>query len=98
MTIAGWLTIVLFAVILTALALPLGSYMAKVYSGERVFLSPIFGVPERFLYTVLRVDPKRDQDWKSYAKILLIFTLAGWLFLYVILRTQDAFFVPHGLN
>jgi K+-transporting ATPase ATPase A chain len=98
MTIAGWLTIVLFAVILTALALPLGSYMAKVYSGERVFLSPIFGVPERFLYTVLRVDPKRDQDWKSYAKSLLIFSLAGWLFLYLILRTQDAFFVPHGLN
>ncbi len=98
MTIAGWLTIVLFAVILTALALPLGSYMAKVYSGERVFLSPIFGVPERFLYTLLRVDPKRDQDWKSYAKSLLIFSLAGWLFLYLILRTQDAFFVPHGLN
>ena len=98
MTIAGWLTIVLFAVILTALALPLGSYMAKVYSGERVFLSPIFGVPERFLYTLLRVDPKRDQDWKSYAKSLLIFSLAGWVFLYLILRTQDAFFVPHGLN
>ena len=45
MTFAGWLTIVLFAVILTALAFPLGSYMAKVYSGERVFLSPIFAGP-----------------------------------------------------
>ena len=40
MTFAGWLTIVLFVVILTALAFPLGSYMAKVYTGERVFLSP----------------------------------------------------------
>jgi potassium-transporting ATPase potassium-binding subunit len=98
MSFAGWLTIVLFAVILTALALPLGSYMAKVYGGERVFLSPIFGGPERFLYSLLRVDPKREQDWKSYAKSLLLFSLAGWLFLYAILRTQNAFFVPHALN
>jgi potassium-transporting ATPase potassium-binding subunit len=98
MTFTGWLTIILFAVILTALALPLGSYMAKVYTGRRVFLSPIFAGPERFLYAVLRVDPKREQDWKSYAKSLLIFSLAGWLALYVILRTQNAFFVPHALN
>jgi potassium-transporting ATPase potassium-binding subunit len=98
MTLSGWLTIVLFAVILTALALPLGSYMAKVYSGERVFLTPIFGGPERLLYRVLRVDSKREQDWKAYAKSLLIFSLAGWLLLYVILRTQSAFYVPHALN
>jgi K+-transporting ATPase ATPase A chain len=98
MTFAGWLTIILFAVILTALAMPLGSYMAKVYTGKRVFLSPIFAGPERFLYRVLRVDPERGQDWKSYAKSLLIFSLAGWLLLYLILRTQNAFFVPHALN
>src|SRR5271154_2254534 len=98
MTFAGWLTIVLFAVILTALAIPLGGYMAKVYSGERVFLSPIFAGPERFLYGILRVDPERGQDWKSYAKSLIVFSLAGWLFLYLVLRTQNAFFVPHALN
>src|SRR5664279_3237391 len=98
MTFMGWLTIILFAVILTALALPLGSYMAKVYTGRLVFLSAIFAGPERFLYRILRVDPEREQDWKSYAKSLLIFSLAGWLLLYVILRTQNAFFVPHALN
>jgi K+-transporting ATPase ATPase A chain len=98
MTLAGWLTIILFAVILTALAVPFGSYMAKVYRGERVFLSPIFAGPERFLYRILRVDPEREQDWKAYAKSLLIFSLAGWLLLYLILRTQNAFYVPHALN
>jgi potassium-transporting ATPase potassium-binding subunit len=97
-TVAGWATIVLFALILTALALPLGRYMADVYSGERVFLTPVLGWPERALYRVLRVDPKREQDWKSYAKSLLIFSLAGWLLLYLILRTQNAFYVPHGVN
>jgi potassium-transporting ATPase potassium-binding subunit len=98
MTFAGWLTIVLFVVILTALALPLGRYMAKVYTGERVFLTPLMAWPERLLYAMLRVDPKREQDWKEYAKSLLIFSLAGWLMLYLILRTQNAPWVPHALN
>jgi K+-transporting ATPase ATPase A chain len=98
MTVSGWLTIALFALILTALAIPLGGYMAKVYTGERVFLTPIFGAPERFLYRILRVDPERKQEWKAYAKSLVIFSLAGWLLLYVILRTQNAFYVPHALN
>jgi len=97
-TFAGWLTIVLFVVILTALAFPLGQYMANVYTGKRVFLTPVFAWPERLLYKVLRVDPELEQDWKSYAKSLIVFSLAGWLLLYVILRTQDAFFVPHALN
>jgi len=88
MTAAGWLTIALFAVVLTALAFPLGSYMAAVYSGRSVILSPILGGPERFLYKLLCVDPDREQDWKAYAKSLLIFSLAGWLLLYFILRTQ----------
>ncbi len=57
MTFLGWLTIALFALVLTALALPLGSYMARVYTGERVFLTPIFAAPERLLYRILRVDP-----------------------------------------
>jgi potassium-transporting ATPase potassium-binding subunit len=98
MTFTGWLTIVLFAVILTALALPLGSYMAKVYTGQRVILTPLLGWPERALYRVLQVNPKREQDWKSYAKSLVVFSLAGWLLLYAILRTQNAPWVPHALN
>jgi potassium-transporting ATPase potassium-binding subunit len=98
MTVTGWLTIFLFAGILTALALPLGRYMARVYGGERVFLSPVFAGPEKLLYKLFRVDPSEPQDWKAYAKSLLVFSLAGWLLLYLILRTQDAFFVPHLLN
>ena len=98
MTFYGWLTIVLFAIILTVLALPLGSYLARVYTGQRVFLTPLFALPERMLYRVLRVNPKLEQDWKSYAKSLIVFSLAGWLLLYLILRTQDAFWVPHALN
>jgi K+-transporting ATPase ATPase A chain len=88
MTFLGWLTIFLFAGILTAIAIPFGSYLAAVYTGERTFLDPVVRVPERLLYKVLRVDPTKGQDWKAYAKSLIIFSLAGWLLLYLILRTQ----------
>src|SRR5712672_2193691 len=88
MTFLGWLTIVAFVVILTALALPLGHYLAAVYSGERLLLTRVLGGPERLLYRVMRVDATRGQDWKSYAKSLIVFSLAGWLLLYLILRTQ----------
>jgi potassium-transporting ATPase potassium-binding subunit len=87
-TALGWLTILAFAAILTVIALPLGRYMAAVYSGERTILDPLFRVPEQLLYRVMRVDPEKGQDWKAYAKSLLIFSLAGWLLLYLILRTQ----------
>jgi potassium-transporting ATPase potassium-binding subunit len=87
-TFLGWLTIFLFVTVLTVLALPLGRYMAAVYSGERTFLDPLFLTPERLFYRVMRVNPEQGQDWKAYAKSLIIFSLAGWLLLYFILRTQ----------
>jgi potassium-transporting ATPase potassium-binding subunit len=88
MTFLGWVTIFGFALILTALAIPLGSYLAAVYTGGHTFLDRIVGVPERFLYRVMRVEPDRGQDWKAYARSLIIFSLLGWLLLYFILRTQ----------
>ncbi len=88
MTFLGWLTIFLFVVILTLLAMPLGRYMSAVYAGERTFLDPLFLTPERLFYKIIRVNPTRPQDWKAYAKSLIIFSLAGWLLLYFILRTQ----------
>ncbi|MGA2010483.1 MAG: potassium-transporting ATPase subunit KdpA [Solirubrobacteraceae bacterium] len=88
MTFSGWLTIFLFVAVLTALAIPLGHYMAAVYTGERTFMDRIVGPFERLLYRILRVDPDQGQDWKAYAKSLIIFSLLGWLVLYFILRTQ----------
>ena len=45
----------------------LGGYMARVFTGERVFLSPVLGPLERLTYRVLRVDPAVSQGWKAYA-------------------------------
>ena len=89
MTVNGWLQILAFCAALIVLAPVLGRYMAKVYMGERVFLTPIFGGVERLLLRSFFVDARREQDWKSYAKSILIFSLAGWIVLWVILRTAS---------
>jgi potassium-transporting ATPase potassium-binding subunit len=96
-TFLGWLTIFAFVTILTAGALPVGRYMAAVYTGQRTILDPLFRGPEQLLYRVMRVDPEKGQDWKAYAKSLIIFSLAGWLLLYFILRTQTLWSFT-GLN
>jgi potassium-transporting ATPase potassium-binding subunit len=97
MTFTGWLTIFGFVVILTALALPLGRYMAAVYTGGQTWFDPVLGPVERLLYKGFRTDPAEGQDWKAYAKSLLWFSLFGWILLYVILRTQT-FWDFTGLN
>ncbi len=97
MSVYGWLTIVLFVVVLTAIAFPLGGYMAAVYSGERTFMDRIMRYPERGLYKLFGVDPTDGQDWKAYARSVIIFSLVGWLLLYFILRTQNLWSFT-GLN
>jgi K+-transporting ATPase ATPase A chain len=89
MTAGGWAQIALFVVAMLAVAVPLGNYMARVYTGEVVLLSRVFGGVERGLHRMLRVDESRGQDWKAYARSLLVFSLTGWLVLYLILRTQS---------
>jgi K+-transporting ATPase ATPase A chain len=97
LTFSGWFTIFAFVVVLTAIAYPLGTYMSAVYEGRRTLLDPLFSTPERLLYRLLRVDPNKEQDWKAYAKSLLIFSFFGWLLLYFILRTQNLWSFT-GLN
>jgi K+-transporting ATPase ATPase A chain len=95
----GWLQIVVFIGVLIALTPPLGAYMARVFSGQRVSLSPVLGPLERFTYRVLRVNPAEDQDWKAYARCLILFSVFSWVALYLILRTQAIQpFNPEGFH
>ena len=84
----GWLQIAIFVIVLVALTPLLGGYMARVYMGETVLLERVFGRFERLLYRGLRVDVSENQDWKRYARSMVVFSLGGFLLMYVILRTQ----------
>jgi len=99
MTVQGWFQIVLFFVVLTALTPLIGGYMARVFGGERVFLTPVLRPVERLFYRLMRTDPEREQDWKGYARTVIVFNLLSFLALYLILRTQGIHpFNPQGFH
>jgi K+-transporting ATPase ATPase A chain len=88
MTINGWIQILIYCVLVTALVVPLGWYMTRVFNGERTFLSPVLRPVETVLYWAGGVDEKREQHWLTYAIAMLLFNAAGFLLLYAILRLQ----------
>jgi K+-transporting ATPase ATPase A chain len=88
MTIMGWMQIVVYLVVLVLLVKPLGSYMAKVFLGERTFLSPICQPIERMLYKFAGIREQEEMDWKTYTISFLILSVIGFLFVYLLERLQ----------
>lgn len=87
-----WLQSVLFFVVLLALIKPVGTFMARVFQGERTFLSPVLVPCENLLYQVCGVDRGLEMDWKRYARAMLFFNGAGLVFLCALLLLQG--FLP----
>ena len=92
MTLVGWLQIALVLALVVACSVPLSAFMARVYSGERTFLSTVLGPVERGFYRLAGVDPAREQDWYGYAIAMVVFSVAGFLSLYALQRLQN--FLP----
>src|SRR3984893_17182450 len=88
MTDNGVLQIVVFFLVLIAVAKPLGSYMVRVFAGERTFLYPILRPIERLCYAGSGVNESAEQHWTRYAGSLLAFSFFSFLFLYLLQRLQ----------
>lgn len=80
---ADLLQAALYALLLLAVALPLGWYLARVLTGEARFLAPI----ERLALSA--AGGQGEQRWTAYAASLVVFNLAGFVLLFLILRFQD---------
>ena len=87
MTANGITQIVLYLVILTALAYPLGAYMARVYSGT-LRVPRWLAAPERGFYRLVGTRAGQEQAWKPYAVTALVFMAVFAVLLYVLLRLQ----------
>src|SRR3954471_15716515 len=88
MTLIGWIQIVLYCAIVVALVKPLGWYMTRVFNGERTFLSPVLRPVEVGLYAIGGVDERQEQHWLTYTVAMLLFHVAGFLVLYLLMRFQ----------
>jgi K+-transporting ATPase ATPase A chain len=89
------LQIAVFLAVLTALAVPLGAYLQRVFGGgRRIALEGPLGPVERGVYRLLRVDPAEDQPWREYAVSMVAFSAVCLLSAHALLRVQSV----HPLN
>ena len=99
MTGNGIAQILIFTALVTAAAIPLGLYMARVFNGERTFLSPVLRPVERVIYGICGVDETREQNWVTYTVAMLLFNLVCFVALYAFLRLQGWLpFNPQGMT
>jgi K+-transporting ATPase ATPase A chain len=90
-TAAGWLQFAALFVALAACYVPLGNYIARVFTDTRHWRV------ERGIYKLCGIDPEADMRWSVYVRSILAFSLIGVLFLYLIERTQHWLFLSIGM-
>jgi len=88
MTANGVFQLVLYVVVLLALAKPLGAYMARVYEGRPFGLDRILGPVERLIYRLAGVRPDEEMNWKHYVVAMLMFNMLGLFAVYLLQRVQ----------
>ncbi|WP_031220790.1 potassium-transporting ATPase subunit KdpA, partial [Asticcacaulis benevestitus] len=85
----SWLQLALYMAVLLACVVPLGGYMAKVFQGEKTFMSPVLGWLENGFYALSGIDRDKDMSWKDYAIATLVFSAISFVLLYAVLVFQN---------
>src|SRR5215475_8203692 len=89
---AGWLQLGLLVAALGACYIPVGNYMAHVFTTDKHWRV------ERLLYRLVGVNPENDQKWSSYLRSMLAFSLISVLFLYGLERLQGYLLLSEGMK
>jgi K+-transporting ATPase ATPase A chain len=80
--------VVAFFLLFTAISVPLGLYMARVFSNQRTFLDPVLRPIERLIYRLCGINPGVEMGWAGYTIAMLAFSLISMIFLYALQRLQ----------
>ncbi len=81
-TAAGWLQVALLVAALAACYVPLGNYMARIFTSDKDWRV------ESRLYKLMGIDSKTDMRWTVYVRSMLAFSLVSVIFLYGMERLQ----------
>jgi K+-transporting ATPase ATPase A chain len=92
MTLIGIVQILVFFAIVVAITKPVGSFMYRVFEGQRTFLHPVLGPLERLIYRVSGIREDEEQTWVRYAASLISLSIFSFLFVYLLQRLQG--FLP----
>jgi K+-transporting ATPase ATPase A chain len=88
MTLIGIVQILVFFAIVVAITKPIGSFMYRVFEGQRTFLHPVLGPIERLIYRISGVREDEEQSWVRYSASLISLSIFSFLFVYLIQRLQ----------
>lgn len=81
LSINSLLQIVFFMAVLLLLSVPLGRYMAWIYSGKASRI-------ERLICLLAGINPEMEMDWRRYALSIVCFSAGGFVLLYLVLVFQ----------
>ena len=84
--------VLIFLATVSLLALPLGEYIAKVFTGNLTLLTKILRPLEKLVYKISGVDENYEMGWKTYTFSFLIFTFYGFVGLFTLQELQQ--FLP----
>ncbi|MEU9663378.1 potassium-transporting ATPase subunit KdpA [Streptomyces chartreusis] len=80
--LAGVLQLLALIAALALAYIPLGNYMAKVYSSDKHWRV------EKWIYKAIGANPDTEMRWTAYLRGVLAFSVIGVLFLYLLQRIQ----------
>src|ERR1700730_11572659 len=90
--LASWLQIALLVAALAVCYVPLGNYMARIFTTNKHWRV------ERGVYKVIGIDPSADQKWSAYLRSMLAFSAVSVLFLYGFERLQHFLLLSMGMT
>lgn len=87
--VTEYLAVVFTVALVVTTSVPLGRYIARVFTGRRTLLDPVLRPIERLVLRVAGIDPSQEQTWQQYSRSLLISNVVMWLVAWAILTTQQ---------
>ncbi len=75
MLIQDWIQLILFIGIVALITVPLGAWMAKIFTGKPNCLSPVIDWVERNVLTLCGVTAGEEMDWKQFAVAVMVFAI-----------------------
>ncbi|HWS21799.1 MAG TPA: potassium-transporting ATPase subunit KdpA [Methanoregula sp.] len=86
--VPDWIVLMLFFGVFVVTVVPLGRFMVKVINGEPHILSPLSTPLEHRLLAWAQVKTDEEMDWKTFAIAMMVFSLVGIVFLFVLQLVQ----------
>jgi len=88
MTLLGIAQVAIFFILVVIITKPIGTFMYRVFEGERTFIHPIFRPLERLIYRLGGVREDEEQSWIRYSASLISLSIFSFIFVYALQRLQ----------